>query len=97
MGRHAPFAADRKPAQAGRRPLYARSLRLRHIAPGGLACFVLFEGSAGAAVILALSGLLSWWVLLVLPVSVAVMVKLNDVVAGRLNQAVTPTSKRAAR
>jgi hypothetical protein len=97
MGRHAPFTADRKPVQAGRRPLYARVLRLRHIAPGGLACFALFEGSAGAAVILALSGLLSWWVLLVLPASVAVMVKLNDVVAGRLSDATTPTSKRAAR
>jgi hypothetical protein len=97
MGRHAPFDAGHAPASGPKRPLYARALRLRHIAPGGLACFALFEGSVGAAVILALAGLISWLALAVLPLSVALMVKLNDIVAGRLADAVDGTRKRAAR
>jgi hypothetical protein len=86
MGRHAPL--DPALASAPRRPLYARVLRLRHIAPGGLACFALFEGSTGTATILALAGLISWFAIAVVPVVVAIMVKLNDVVAGRLNEVV---------
>jgi hypothetical protein len=88
MGRHAPLDAVRGAQPGPKRPLYARALRLRHIAPGGLACFALFEGSVGAATILALAGLISWFAIGVLPVSVALMVKLNDIVAGRLDDVV---------
>lgn len=65
-----------------RRPLYAKILRLRHINPSPVACFAFFEGSLAVAILLALTETVSWWVVLILPVTVALMVKLNDVVAG---------------
>ncbi|MDR7278622.1 hypothetical protein [Catenuloplanes atrovinosus] len=64
------------------RPLYARMLRLRHLTPGGLLCFVYLEGAFGLGILLALAELVTWWGILVLPASIAVMVKLNDVIAG---------------
>lgn len=67
---------------SGRPPLYARVLRLRHIRPGGLLCFAFFEGSVAVGILLALAELAPWWAALVLPVVVAGMVKVNDVVAG---------------
>lgn len=67
-----------------RRPMYARVLRLRQLHPSGLLCFLLFEGMIALAVLLALAELVSWWGVLVLPVAVAAMVKLNDVIAGAL-------------
>ncbi|MDZ5443806.1 hypothetical protein U2F26_13845 [Micromonospora sp. 4G57] len=63
------------------RPLYARVLGLRFVNPGGVLCFLFFEGSIALAVLLALAELVSWWAVLVLPVAVAAMVKLNDMVA----------------
>jgi hypothetical protein len=66
----------------GKRPLYARVLRLQHIRPGGLLCFAFFEGSIGVGILLALAELAPWWAALVLPLVVAGMVKVNDVVAG---------------
>ncbi|MBY8875151.1 hypothetical protein K7640_25295 [Micromonospora sp. PLK6-60] len=63
------------------RPLYARLLGLRFVNPGGVLCFLFFEGAVALAVLLALAELVSWWAVLVLPAAVAVMVKLNDVVA----------------
>ncbi|WP_254910217.1 hypothetical protein [Micromonospora sp. NBS 11-29] len=63
------------------RPLYARVLGLRFVNPGGVLCFLFFEGAAALAALLALAELVSWWAVLVLPTAVAVMVKLNDVVA----------------
>jgi hypothetical protein len=62
--------------------LYARLLRLRHVHVGGLLSFVLAECTVAAAVLLALAELVSWWAVVVLPVSVAAMVKLNDIVTG---------------
>jgi hypothetical protein len=56
-------------------------LRLRQLNPGPTLCFLLLEGSAFLALLLALAELASWWVILVLPVAVALMVKANDVVA----------------
>ena len=50
--------------------------------PGGVLCFLFFEGAVALGVLLALAELVSWWAVLVLPVAVAVMVKLNDMVAG---------------
>ncbi|MGW5561387.1 hypothetical protein ACWER9_29720 [Micromonospora sp. NPDC003944] len=63
------------------RPLYARLLGLRCVNPGGVLCFLFFEGAIALAVLLALAELVSWWAVLVLPVVVAAMVKLNDMVA----------------
>ncbi|WP_347404675.1 hypothetical protein [Solwaraspora sp. WMMD1047] len=63
------------------RPLYARVLGLSHLDPGGLLCFAFFEGTLILAFLLALAELISWWGLLILPASVAVMVKVNDLVA----------------
>jgi len=70
------------PEERVRRPLYARVLRLRHLNPSGLWCFLLFEGMIALGVLLALTELVSWWAVLVLPAAVAVMVKVNDVMAG---------------
>ncbi|MEH0984336.1 hypothetical protein [Micromonospora sp. CPCC 205556] len=63
------------------RPLYARALGLRFVNPGGVLCFLFFEGAVALAALLALAELVSWWTVVVLPVAVAAMVKLNDVVA----------------
>lgn len=72
------------------RPLYARILRLRHVTPGGLLCFVYFEGALGLGILLALAELVTWWGILVLPASVALMVKLNDVFAALGSRSTTP-------
>ncbi|WP_458351724.1 hypothetical protein [Micromonospora oryzae] len=63
------------------RPLYARALGLRFVNPGGVLCFLFFEGAVSLAALLALAELVTWWAVLVLPAAVAVMVKLNDMVA----------------
>ena len=65
-------------------PLYARMLGLQYLAPGGFLCFVFLEGAVALGILLGLAELVSWWGVLVLPLTVAVMVKLNDVVAGAL-------------
>jgi hypothetical protein len=56
------------------------------VRPGPLATFVLFEGSVIAAIVLALADIVTGWGVLVIPVAVAVMVKLNDVVAAALRR-----------
>jgi hypothetical protein len=66
------------------RPLYARLLRLRYLAPSGFLCFVFLEGAVALGILLALAELVSWWGVLVLPAAVAAMVKLNDLVTGVL-------------
>lgn len=72
--------------ERGKRPLYARVLRLRHLNPSGVLCFLLFEGSLAVGVLVALAELTSWWSVLVLPATVAAMVKVNDLVAGALGR-----------
>ncbi|WP_344653108.1 hypothetical protein [Cryptosporangium japonicum] len=47
-------------------------------------CALFFEGSIVLAMLLAFADLVSWWGVLATPAVVAAMVKLNDVVAGRL-------------
>lgn len=69
-------------AGRSRRPGYARLLRLRHIRPGGVACFLLFEGTLTLAGLLTLAELTDPWSLVLLPAAVAAMVKLDDVVVG---------------
>jgi hypothetical protein len=61
---------------------YARALRLRHVRPGGLMSFLLFECVIALAVLLALAELVSWWAVALLPAAVAAMVKINDLVSG---------------
>ena len=96
LGPTAPLAQDNQ------RPLYARVLRLRHIGPTKLACAAFFEGSIVLAMMLAFVDLVSWYGVLALPVTVAAMVKLNDVVAGHLPdphapRRAPPTSPRQPR
>jgi hypothetical protein len=66
----------------GKPPFYARVLRLRHIRPGVVSCFIFLEGALVLSGLLALTDLVSPWVVLVLPAAVAAAVKINDVVAG---------------
>ncbi|GAB1690064.1 hypothetical protein [Krasilnikovia sp. M28-CT-15] len=70
-------------------PLYARMLRLKHLAPSGFLCFLFLEGSVALAILLALAELVSWWGVLVLPVAVAAMVKFNDLIAGAVSDTAT--------
>lgn len=81
----------------GHRPLYARVLGLQYVNPGGMLCFIYFEGMIALAVLLALTERVSWWAVLVLPAAVAVMVKVNDVVAGALVQSGAVVSGRSRR
>jgi hypothetical protein len=78
-------------------PLYARMLGLQYLAPGGFLCFVFLEGSIALGALLALAELVSWWGVLVLPIMVALMVKLNDVIAGALTRQAIPARPAAAR
>jgi len=72
------------PGRPGRVPVYSRLLRLRHLHLRGWQRIVLGEGALVAAVLLVLADLASAWTLLVLPVAVAAVVKLHDVVEGLL-------------
>lgn len=78
------------------RPLYARALGLRFVNPGGVLCFLFFEGAAALAALLALAELVSWWTVLALPAAVALMVKLNDLVAAAVvrSAALVPEQER---
>lgn len=91
-------AATREPAagapEVRYRPMYARALGLRHLHPGGMLCFVFFEGTLALGLLLALAELVSWWVVVILPVSVALMVKVNDLVAGAVTRSAARTPER---
>lgn len=63
-------------------PLYWRLLRLKHIHPNGWQRALLVEGVFGVAAVLTLADVATAWTLVVLPLAVAAVVKLNDVVAG---------------
>jgi hypothetical protein len=76
--------------EAPHRPLYARALRLRYVNPSGLLCFLFVEGAVALAVLLALAELVSWWGVVALPASVAIMVKVDDLVAGAVARSATP-------
>ena len=67
-----------------RKPLYPRLLRLRHVKPNAWQRAALGEGAIALAAVLVLADLATAWTLLVLPVAVAVLVKLHDVTAGLL-------------
>ena len=78
-----------------RRPLYARVLGLRYVRPTALVSFLLFECAIAVAALLALAELVSWWAVVVLPASVAAMVKLNDLVTGEMRRSLRPVAARA--
>jgi hypothetical protein len=67
-----------------RRPLYFRMLRVRHLTVRPTTLFLLFEGSITLALLLVLADVVDEWGLVAIPVVVAIMVKLNDAVAGAL-------------
>jgi len=67
-------------------PWYARVLRLHNLQPSNVACFIFLEGSIAQATLLAFAELVSWWAVIVVPLTVAAMVKLNDYAAGKLQQ-----------
>lgn len=69
-------------AEARDRPFYARVLGLQYLRPSGLLCFFFFEGAVALATLLALAELVTWWAVVVLPGAIAIMVKINDVIAG---------------
>lgn len=69
-----------------RTPLFVRLLRLRHLRLTGLQRSALADGPLLLAVLLALADLASAWVLVALPVGVAVLVKAHDVLAGLLRE-----------
>lgn len=81
--------------ESRQQPLYARLLGLQYLTPSGFLCFMFLEGAVALGVLLALAELVSWWGVLVLPVTVAAMVKLNDVVAGALSHPATPAVRSA--
>ncbi|HEY2950096.1 MAG TPA: hypothetical protein VGJ53_17145 [Micromonosporaceae bacterium] len=78
-----------------RRPLYARVLGLRYLNPSGLMCFLFFEGTIAFALLLSLAELVTLWGVVVLPLSVASMVKINDVVAGAVQRSAARTPSQA--
>jgi hypothetical protein len=47
-----------------------------------MVCFFFFEGAIALATLLALAELVTWWAVLILPAAIALMVKINDVIAG---------------
>jgi hypothetical protein len=59
-------------------------LRLKHLRPGGVLCFVFFEGAIALGILMTLAELVSSWIIVLLPLTVAVAVKFNDVVAGAI-------------
>jgi hypothetical protein len=67
-----------------KRPLYFRLLRVRHLTVRPTTLFLLFEGSITLALLLYLADVVDEWGILAIPVVVAIMVKLNDSVAGAL-------------
>jgi hypothetical protein len=80
-------AATDQPAASGqpaKRPLYPRLLRLRHVHPNAWQRALLGEGAVGLAALLVLADLATAWILVVLPLSVAVVVKAHDLLAARL-------------
>jgi hypothetical protein len=79
------------------RPIYLRMLRVRHLRPGPLLTLVLFEGSCFMGVLLALADVVTPWGMLLLPATVAALVKFNDVIAGALTRPLAIAQLRTPR
>ncbi len=69
---------------AAKRPLYFRLLRVQHLTMRPWQVFLLFEGSIGLGGLLALADIVSPWGVLAIPVAVAAMVKINDVISAAM-------------
>jgi len=67
-----------------RRPIYPRLLCLRHVRLSTWQRALLSDGSLALAGLLVLADLASAWILLVLPLAVAAVVKAHDLLAGQL-------------
>ncbi len=67
-------------------PLYVRLLHLQHVHPTPVQRVLLGDGSLFLAAMLTLADLASAWVLVVLPLTVAAVVKAHDVTAGQLRR-----------
>lgn len=80
-----------------RRPVYFRLLRIRHLNTRPWVTFVLFEGSIAVGVLLALADIVSQWGVIAVPVAVAAMVKLNDVVAAAQSEPLAAAQLRTPR
>ncbi|MCP2327190.1 hypothetical protein HDA40_005697 [Hamadaea flava] len=78
------------------RPFYARALGLHYVRPSGLLCFFFFEGAIALATLLALAELVTWWAVVVLPGAIAIMVKINDLIAGFGARSAARAQARAA-
>lgn len=65
-------------------PLYWRVLRLRTLRPNGWQRALLVEGVLTLSVVLTLSGAASAWAVVVVPLSVAALVKAHDVLGEQL-------------
>ena len=65
--------------------MYWRVLRLQRVRPNGWQRLLLVEGSVASGVVLALADASSAWAIVVLPVTVAAVVKAHDVLAGILD------------
>jgi hypothetical protein len=68
------------------RSLSVRLLRLKTLRPSGWQRVLLWEGTFFAALIAALADVAPAWLMLVVPLLVAAMVKLNDIVVTRLDR-----------
>lgn len=66
------------------RPFYLRLLGIEHLRLRAWQRVLLGEGMIALGVVLALAEVASAWVVVVLPVVVALVVKVNDLAAGRL-------------
>ncbi len=83
------------PRETVKVPLYPRLLRLRHVHPNAWQRAALGEGALAVAVVLVLADVASAWTLLALPLSVAVIVKAHDVLAGLLARTPSTTLEDA--
>ncbi len=82
---------------SARRPLYVRLLDLQRVRPSGWQRAALGEGSVIVAVLLVLADLSSAWLLVVLPLAVAAVVKGHDVLAAGLQPVGGPDGQRPDR
>jgi hypothetical protein len=80
-----------------KRPLYFRLLRIRHLKARPWVVFLLFEGSFGLAILLALAEMVNLWGLLAIPLAVAAMVKVNDVITGAMLEPLAAAQLRTPR
>jgi hypothetical protein len=85
-----PVGESTSPKQR-KRPLYWRVLGLKHVQPSSWQRAIFVEGALAVAVVLVLADLATAWLILALPIVVALVVKGQDVLVGWLREAPGPT------